>query len=699
MPTASRIVLALALAIAAALSASMRQQPPTSADLLLGAALHAERVEGDLDAAIALYEKVLAAPGITRRQAATALLHLAFCYVRLERAEARRTLERVAREYAEEKDLAEQARRELQRLNQTRGKSANVRPKAPRRVLGDAKGLTEGGPSPDGRYFAFIDDATMNLGIVQMTSGTKRLLTQEADAAKASAFPYRSVWSPDGRHLAYVWYTNRAWELRVTDVADGKARVLTPAMDYVPDVVGWSRDARSVAICVANRSRCEIRLIDLAGGAGRTLLIPGSCSNAQMSPDDRFVAFDFTRSDDPANMDISIWSVEGQQALPAVEHPAIDRLLAWSPDSRSIAFSSDRSGTIDLYTLQLDNGRPRGQPTRIAESVGRIYPSGVTTGGSLFYLRDRSSTEVYLTPVDLERGILDVPRPFGRHVIGTNTRPSISPDGRLVAYLSSPPANPSSTPSMVSIQSIDGSTYRAFLLDLRIQEMFGLPWSADGRSLLLWGNNAQGTTGGIYRFDVQSGRTEPFLLGRLKDGPSLGTARLSADHAKIVGWLTAPDAAKIVAGAVGVNEWRELYRHSRPVTLFPESLSPDGRWLAFQESVRVGTSTAKVVSIENSEVRTVLTHAAGEFIGYAAWTPDSRCLLYPVGKFGEQNRPSTTELRLAPIDGRPPVRLATLPLPVKWLDLSRDGRLLAFSSGSTGTVELWVIEGLFSKAK
>ena len=38
-------------------------------------------------------------------------------------------------------------------------------------------------------------------------------------------------------------------------------------------------------------------------------------------------------------------------------------------------------------------------------------------------------------------------------------------------------------------------------------------------------------------------------------------------------------------------------------------------------------------------------------------------------------------------------------MPVRWLDLSHDGWLLALSSASMEEPELWVIEGLFGSAK
>ncbi len=50
---------------------------------MLGGALHQEEVEGDLKGAIAAYRKVLAAPGVSRKIAAEALVHLGQCYEKL----------------------------------------------------------------------------------------------------------------------------------------------------------------------------------------------------------------------------------------------------------------------------------------------------------------------------------------------------------------------------------------------------------------------------------------------------------------------------------------------------------------------------------------------------------------------------------------------------------------------------------------
>ena len=65
------------------------QRDDLSAEALLGAALHQEEVEGNLDAAIATYQELLARPGTSPALAANALVRMAACYETLGRPEAR----------------------------------------------------------------------------------------------------------------------------------------------------------------------------------------------------------------------------------------------------------------------------------------------------------------------------------------------------------------------------------------------------------------------------------------------------------------------------------------------------------------------------------------------------------------------------------------------------------------------------------
>src|SRR6266568_9109508 len=95
----------------AALLATAQKTPES----MLGAALHREEVQGDLKGAIAAYQKVVAAPGVSRKTAAEALVRMGQCYEKLGDAESRKAYERVVLEYADQKEAVAMARARLGR--------------------------------------------------------------------------------------------------------------------------------------------------------------------------------------------------------------------------------------------------------------------------------------------------------------------------------------------------------------------------------------------------------------------------------------------------------------------------------------------------------------------------------------------------------------------------------------------------------
>jgi len=96
----TRFLLIFTMALAGILLASMPTQQSRSADALLGAALHQEEVEGNLEAAIETYKKIIADYPGNRPMVARALLHMGQCYEKLGKEEARKAYERVVRDYA-----------------------------------------------------------------------------------------------------------------------------------------------------------------------------------------------------------------------------------------------------------------------------------------------------------------------------------------------------------------------------------------------------------------------------------------------------------------------------------------------------------------------------------------------------------------------------------------------------------------------
>src|SRR4249920_1886106 len=80
-------------------------------------ALVKERTEGNLAEAIRLYQTIVQKYGSDRQLAAKALFQIGQAYEKLGNAEARKAYERIAREFADQKQVAADANRRLAAMN------------------------------------------------------------------------------------------------------------------------------------------------------------------------------------------------------------------------------------------------------------------------------------------------------------------------------------------------------------------------------------------------------------------------------------------------------------------------------------------------------------------------------------------------------------------------------------------------------
>ena len=89
-----------------------------------------------------------------------------------------------------------------------------------------------------------------------------------------------------------------------------------------------------------------------------------------ISPDGKTVAFSYKG-------DIYTVSSEGGQAKQITSNKSYDYSPIWSPDSKTIAFASDRYGNFDIYTVSVNGGSPKRITTHSAkETPWTFTPDG-----------------------------------------------------------------------------------------------------------------------------------------------------------------------------------------------------------------------------------------------------------------------------------------------------------------------------------
>jgi Tol biopolymer transport system component len=702
MKTLKAAILALAAlsVILAAAAGSAARQAGEQPEVLLERAIQLETVDGDLEAAIGLYKKIVGATASSRAVAAKALLRLGGCYEKLGLEEARKAYERLVREFADQPEQALAARGRLEAL----GKPAEAGGEtgfSVKTVWADADGVFTHSPSPDGKFMTFSDySESGDLGIRDLGTGKSRLLTSEGTWEQPQQMAYSSKWSPDGKRIAYCWQHGSWAELRVLDVDDPKPRVLygDEAGDTWVSPEDWSPDGRHILISIARSDGPELALVPAQGGSPRILkkfeprtISSGSGGEKQFSPDGHHIVYDRTPGQGAAT-DIFVLDLAAGRETPLVRHPADDRVFGWSPDGGWVLFASDRSGTLGLWAIRVADGQPQGEAIAVNPSVGRIAPLGFTQDGSFYYADVKAARDVFETRIDFETGqVLAPPRKAVERYEGSNMNPRYSPDGKALAYVSrrGSMVYPTNRANALCIQSLETGGERVFMdefANLGIRALAGPRWSSDGRSIAVAGwRETGGPRNGIYLAELETGRVT--ILHETPPDVRLRNHEFSRDgrlHFHIQA-DTKEGISQILARDLKNGQEREIHRASGANSLRGLAASPDGKWLATISNRRelalipTGGGPARVAHRFDQDI-----FSAPE------WLPDGRSII--VGGQSPNELEKTT-LFVVPVDGGKTLEIV-LPL---WLwdrpTVHPDGQRVAWACvvNPDTAADVWVM--------
>ena len=210
-----------------------------------------------------------------------------------------------------------------------------------------------------------------------------------------------------------------------------------------------------------------------------------------ISRDGKLVAFSYMGD---------IWTVEtiGGTARDVTSHPAHDIIPVFSPDGRSLAFSSNRHGSYDVYVVPVQGGRPR---RLTLDSAADMVCGWTPDGKNILFASTRttafpSSYELYTVPV--EGGM-------SRRISAAEGKEGVfSPAGDRIAYVRGPgtwyrKGYRGSSNDEIWICNADGSNNRQVTT---FNGQDGSPmWSADGKTLF-YVSEIHGTAANIVRLPL-----------------------------------------------------------------------------------------------------------------------------------------------------------------------------------------------------
>jgi Tol biopolymer transport system component len=328
--------------------------------------------------------------------------------------------------------------------------------------------------SPDGSTVLFSRGADSGLDLyrVPLVGGEPRRLAQQVMGF---------AWSPDGGRIAITRNSGGRSRISLLPADGGEERLLLDQDEFTRGGIAWSPDGKRLVAVTAARvnsvARMALVIIDADSGARREIYRAsgGAVVGAARWDGDDAVIFTWAPSQaGRAGAFLRRLVVGAREALPVFSFatipgrielvgrgallfdqvgahrnlfemgtgtalgrgvtggPTNDRQPAFSPDGKRVVFSSDRSGSLDLWSLELGTGAVRRLTFDAADDWD---PHWSADGKHLLWSSNRSGHyEVWMADAD-GVGARQVTRD------GFDAEnPTMSADGRWVVYASGNPA-------------------------------------------------------------------------------------------------------------------------------------------------------------------------------------------------------------------------------------------------------------------
>jgi WD40 repeat protein len=244
--------------------------------------------------------------------------------------------------------------------------------------------------SSDGRHVAFLANGRLSRGevFIDLWLGDARTGKRIKRLAKSTTDPNfeelrflysQGAFSPDGSQLAFVAQTRGRDVIYLMDVASRKPiRRFDLALEGITSPT-FSPDGAKIAFSGNAGGITDLYVVDVAGGDLRRLTNDRFADmQPAWSPDGRRIAFATDRGGDTdigilrfSRWQIAVLSLESGDIETLPGQRGLNLNPQWSPDSRSVAYVSDRTGIANVFLYDFES-RTHSQLTRLVGGVAGL---------------------------------------------------------------------------------------------------------------------------------------------------------------------------------------------------------------------------------------------------------------------------------------------------------------------------------------
>jgi Tol biopolymer transport system component len=422
MKTRQLLQSVLFVAVIVVTASNSTAQQVSQAELQLREAQHKQQVEGDLAAAIKLYQEIVASKTADRTVKAKALLQLAECYEKQGR-QANTVYQQIVRDFADQ-PAATQARAKIAAL-----RSPNAPSTMTLRRIELGAGI-QNVVATDGQRVVFWDTSNTTLWIGDSAGKSKREIyrTNRRPLTYVSrdlnmVFFYFPAFQQEPPSYAVVKSDGTGFR-NLELVQDGK-----PVAATQPACVTWSWDNRYVLMCSRLADRIvHLFKVSIADGKVQDLVDHPSVNIglAEFSPDDKFIAYGGTFGGP-----LQLISAQGGLPRPAGVNGFVSD---WSRDGRNLLVGDFRDDKVGIAVIPVQNGQASPEIAFVTATLpARALPRTMANGTIVVMSGGNPTLEIVSNTVDAE-GRLGAWKPFPLVDVGQRPNITWSPDSRQIAY-------------------------------------------------------------------------------------------------------------------------------------------------------------------------------------------------------------------------------------------------------------------------